>query len=486
MSTADPTNSPSLADATAFYNHAKTSGFDKATFAKVQTAATEHLRDPSTREKLNEDIKSLVDILRRIEQSFSVLSGCVVSIDEKRILRDRHGNMALFADKWSTLWDEFKSIIKESSIAANTAHVGIKDFIKDLIPGLQADEISTATRDTLRLYIEKLERFESGGIGTGDRFLRLKQGVDAFSESLKYAVQSGAKVVETQLQETNDMLNKTRAQLAEATKYFSGAWSVLKFGGGASRFPDYAYMVESELLLNTLNSASTIASWGSADSGSRGDALMVAATAGLAALAPSVCVGVLLAGFSASGADSAQFSNAAMTQGLVSTPHWLSSKERSFEIPDIESFSSPPQLAISAANQQDGLVETMGFGLPDFMKSLLKERIAKQEVLYNMCRELAQQANASKNMLVELDELTQEIRSLDSVFNGTVERLGTIQGIWRMLVIDSQRLHWKLSEIATQDDELTFMIMVNNVSATYETLELALDQFCSGVGAHRA
>ncbi|KAF8162610.1 hypothetical protein B0H34DRAFT_692015 [Crassisporium funariophilum] len=145
----------------------------------------------------------------RIDQSFSVLAGCVVSIDEKRILHHTHGNLALFAEKWSILWDEFKSIVKESLAAANTACGGIKGLLKDLIPALQNEPISAATLVTLQLYIEKLERFETGGIGIGDRFLRLRQGVSAFSESLKQAVNNESKCVETKFRETNQNLKKS-------------------------------------------------------------------------------------------------------------------------------------------------------------------------------------------------------------------------------------------------------------------------------------
>ncbi|KAF8162616.1 hypothetical protein B0H34DRAFT_692042 [Crassisporium funariophilum] len=465
MSTTEPTNNPALAEAAAFFHHVKANGLDDATLAKVQAAAAEHLQDPTTREKLNEDIKTLVETIRRIDENFALLAQRIAEVDGKGILHDSQRNPVGYSDKWTDLWNEFKAIIKVSLVAATTAHVGVKDLVEKLIPALQTEPIGTESRSTLHLYIENLERFETEGIETGDRFLRLRQGVDAFSASLKDSLKEEKEAISRKFDEIDELLCKARGELENASSFFSGLFNL---------FSPPSTNVVIRSVLAAASAAYTAGTTAHADSRV---ATMVAATAALAALAPSVGEGLMLAAFSAVARGSIQCANPTVAESPASIPHWWASPEQLFKSAEIEvirmsMFAEPPPI----------------YKNPElaFIPESLFEPERKREAMLDKCRELAEQALMAKKTLIELNELMEKMISLDVVFGDTVERLGTIQGIWRMLITDSQRLHWKLSDIASQDDELTFMLMVKNVSVTYETLDIALGKFCSGVGEYYA
>ncbi|KAF8162605.1 hypothetical protein B0H34DRAFT_856291 [Crassisporium funariophilum] len=144
----------------------------------------------------------------------------------------------------------------------------------------------------------------------------------------------------------------------------------------------------------------------------------IAATAGLAALAPAVGVGILIAGFAA-----------------------------------------------------------IGFSIFGGVCERTKLRHAKESEVATL--KIKREEKALR--IQQLKELLDQLDTLDPIFNRAIDRLSAIHGIWGMLVTDSQRLHHGLTSMAKTDDDLTFEFTARNVKVMYQTLQLALDQYCSAV-----
>ncbi|KAF8151592.1 hypothetical protein B0H34DRAFT_678184 [Crassisporium funariophilum] len=111
----------------------------------------------------------------------------------------------------------------------------------------------------------------------------------------------------------------------------------------------------------------------------------------------------------------------------------------------------------------------------------VRDRANQREAKMNEITDLKEQREQKALRLQQLKEVMEELKELDVVFDRMIDRLGAMQGIWRMLVTDSQRLHLALSNMGTTDDDLTFEFTARNVKVMYEALQLALDQYCLAV-----
>ncbi|TFK71345.1 hypothetical protein BDN72DRAFT_463096 [Pluteus cervinus] len=80
--------------------------------------------------------------------------------------------------------------------------------------------------------------------------------------------------------------------------------------------------------------------------------------------------------------------------------------------------------------------------------------------------------------LSDMEAVAARMAKLDRAFNGIVPRLGAIQNIWQMLIMDAQTLRERLDFMAHAEEDVTFGLCAKTVEALYESLYYALDQYC--------
>jgi len=80
-------------------------GLSEVDLHKFQTAATEYLESPTTRDCLNNDIKKMADMVMSIETCFADIQYQMTRIDDRKLMLDQAGHPIQFAPKWRALHD---------------------------------------------------------------------------------------------------------------------------------------------------------------------------------------------------------------------------------------------------------------------------------------------------------------------------------------------------------------------------------------------
>jgi len=80
-------------------------GLSESDLIKFQTAVTEHLKSPTTRERLSDDIKRMAEVVMSIESSFADIYYQMTRIDNMKLVLDLEGHSIEFAPKWRVLHD---------------------------------------------------------------------------------------------------------------------------------------------------------------------------------------------------------------------------------------------------------------------------------------------------------------------------------------------------------------------------------------------
>ncbi|KAF9035128.1 hypothetical protein BJ165DRAFT_1510362 [Panaeolus papilionaceus] len=140
----------------------------------------------------------------------------------------------------------------------------------------------------------------------------------------------------------------------------------------------------------------------------------VVASAGLAALAPVVGVGILVAGFAA-----------------------------------------------------------IGYSIASGLGRRLSSRKEKEEEIDRLKEEEEELANERE----ELEKSLKQLLTLDTTFDRLTGRLSALQGIWRMLITDAQRLEYSLKDLDEEEDDLLAKTMAGNLEPTYRALMDGLEEY---------
>jgi len=111
----------------------------------------------------------------------------------------------------------------------------------------------------------------------------------------------------------------------------------------------------------------------------------------------------------------------------------------------------------------------------------VKERAEQRQAKMNELAALQEEHEATVFKDHQLEEVLSQICALDTDFDQMISRLSSIQGIWNMLVTDAQRLKYLLSSLNTTENAHVFKLTARGVIVTYETLQLALDQYSLAV-----
>ncbi|KAF9035132.1 hypothetical protein BJ165DRAFT_1615510 [Panaeolus papilionaceus] len=358
---------------------------------KVNAAVNEHLKKPSTREEIRAEVEDLANTIVTIEQDFAEIRGEVQRIDGLGVLRDKDTNeVNLYAPKWIKMHEEYTSLMTISQTTANKAYSEIQTLLTVIMPIAEGNYDITKKGNAIKNYITKLEKFDVEAQDNAKRFLRLQQDVEIFRVTLKASVKNQLEEVTQRLERIDKDIKALQEQLDKTSGFFAGAWEVLQLAG-----PEMAKGAGKAISIGTTAGG-------------------IAATAGLAALAPAVGVGILVAGFAAIGWS--------IFKGYETRAAQRKEKEDKIE---------------SLKQEKEDLTRT-------------------QE---------------------ELKETLKRLYSLDKTFDRLIDRLGALQGIWRMLITDAQRLKIKLVDLDETEDDLIAELTAVNVKAAYEALKEALDAY---------
>ncbi|PPQ68186.1 hypothetical protein CVT24_005073 [Panaeolus cyanescens] len=244
---------------------------------KVAEAVNQHLQDPSTREKIRNEVKDLANTVVSIEEDFARIRGEVERIDDLKILRDKEDTVLTYAPGWKELHNDYTDLMALSQSTANKAYSEIDKLLHVIMP-IASGNFDIKRKDkAIKAYIAKLEAFDVEAQEHAERFLRLQQRVEQFRVELKSTVEKQLDEVKERIEKIERDIKALQAELDKTSGFLAGAWEALKLAG-----PD--------IVKGAGKSTGIGASIGG-----------VAATAGIAALAPTVGIGLLVAGFAAVG-----------------------------------------------------------------------------------------------------------------------------------------------------------------------------------------
>jgi len=320
-------------------------GLSEADLIKFQTAVTEHLKSPTTRERLNEDIKKMSEVVMSIETCFAYIYYQMTRIDNMELLLDRNGKSIEFAPEWRVLHDEYTLLMMESQMTANKVSCKIDDLLRVVLPIVESEVMLGDKQDSINGYIKSLEMFQVEGQTNAARFSLLRKNVDRFRTNAREAFVDQQVHVGRKIKKLEKKIARLQADLESSSKLFTACWEVL-----------------------SLSAPGVVGSAGATLS-ALGATASIAGTAGLSILAPAVGIGILVIGFISLG-----FS---IAKGIKER-----AERRQAKIDDLVALQDEHEAAVFKAEQLKEILDKMHAIDTDFDQTI--SRLSTIQGIWNM------------------------------------------------------------------------------------------------------
>jgi len=348
-------------------------GLSEADLIKFQTAVTEHLKSPTTRERLNEDIKKMSEVVMSIETCFAYIYYQMTRIDNMELLLDRNGKSIEFAPEWRVLHDEYTLLMMESQMTANKVSCKIDDLLRVVLPIVESEVMLGDKQDSINGYIKSLEMFQVEGQTNAARFSLLRKNVDRFRTNAREAFVDQQVHVGRKIKKLEKKIARLQADLESSSKLFTACWEVL-----------------------SLSSPGVVGSAGATLS-ALGATASIAGTAGLSILAPAVGIGILVIGFISLG-----FS---IAKGIKER-----AERRQAKIDDLVALQDEHEAAVFKAEQLKEILDKMHAIDTDFDQTI--SRLSTIQGIWNM-------------LVTDAQRLSSLLSSLSTTHNAQVFEITT-------------------------------------------------------------
>ncbi|PPQ76496.1 hypothetical protein CVT26_012362 [Gymnopilus dilepis] len=277
-------------------------GITKEQEKAVKTSVNQTVKDGELRQKANEELKRMGESVVAMETDFATIEDFVRRLDDKKVILDESKNVKLYAPQWGDIHNANKPLslfcqhTKPTCESQKKVHVFAVFFEQDLrhtatklrakmiyltdvlVPIAENSNFALAKKDkAIDNYILDLEQFADNGDKNATGFLRIRQRVKSFRDTLNNEVQQQQIQVQDEINRIIAKIDALQKELQESSGFFNKIWSTLKLAGP------------------------NIATTGKATIAAAGTAGTIIATAGLAALAPVAGIGILAAGLAGLG-----------------------------------------------------------------------------------------------------------------------------------------------------------------------------------------